>query len=273
MRQCLEGTDLPCKDVVLAQWRKVGDPETRRRRWPKQHLLPIAWAGHIGQAPILFIASNPAGGEITDVEPDDQPRRRKLDPALEHLDPKQHPSLLHPHSGPKWWWEPEAVYDAEKNLFDLWVTPDDRSRVEPGERRRKPTKYWQKVRLHAELLLDKKPVTAGVDYALTEVVHCRSGGERGVGKALETCVDLYLTPVLRLSPARLVVVFGDHAKNVLRSRYELDPARVTAPKELEGVVRRLAFLRHPCATTGNRPQWLTDDELQDARRWLGQSAL
>lgn len=120
---------------------------------------------------------------------------------LQQRDPAMHPSLRYPHSGPKWWWEREALYDLSENLLDLWVGDDDRPRVEPGDPRKKPTKYWQKVRLHAELLLARPVVDAGADYALTELVHCRSGGERGVKEALSTCVDRYLERVLACSPA------------------------------------------------------------------------
>jgi hypothetical protein len=48
----------------------------------------------------------------------------------------------------------------------------------------------------------------GQDYALTEVVHCGSGVERGVDEALETCSSRYLKRVISLSPAKLLVLVG-----------------------------------------------------------------
>src|SRR5262249_50065955 len=145
-----------------------------------------------------------------------------------------------------------------RSAFDLWVTADDRLRVEPGAPRRRPTKYWQKVRKHAQLLLGDGAI-AGRDYALTEVVHCRSADEEGVQAALEPCVERYLSKVLALSPATLIVVFGTVARDVMRERYKPDTARLTAPVEVEGRMRRLAFLAHPCAIDpGHRLQWLPD---------------
>jgi hypothetical protein len=56
-------------------------------------------------------------------------------------------------------------------------------------------------------LLGRAPVP-GQDYALTEVVHCGSGVERGVDEALETCSSRYLKRVISLSPAKLLVLVG-----------------------------------------------------------------
>lgn len=267
MVKCLKGGVHPCSRVVLEQWSETKDHSKRLYRWPLQHLLPEPWTGHIETAPLLFLASNPAGGPVSDLEPDYPPRRRQLAPELKHLDPKRHPSLRYPHSGPKWWWEREALADLWDSFFDLWVDNEDRERVEPEAKPKKPTKYWQKVRLHAQLLYAPQPVHAGIDYALTELVHCRSGDERGVSKALDTCIERYLDRVLKCSPAKLIVIFGDHGRNVMRERYP-DPARVTEPLLVEGVKRRLVYLAHPCATKPRRPQWLTGDELTVAKEWL-----
>lgn len=168
-------------------------------------------------------------------------------------------------------WSPSEIHDYYESLFDIRVDDQDRLRMKPGDEPRKPTPYWQKVRVHAQLLMGCDSVQPGSHYALTDFVHCRSGSERGVSEALDTCVEHYLTSVLAISPATLVVVFGEHGKRVMRQRYP-DPGRVTEPLLVEGRTRRLVYLAHPTATNSRRPKWLSPDELATAQRWLLETA-
>lgn len=70
--------------------------------------------------------------------------------------------------------------------------------------------FWASVRARAEEILGRPPVP-GMDYALTEVVHCGSRQEHKVERALDQCLVRYLEPVLSISSARVVVVLGSHA--------------------------------------------------------------
>jgi hypothetical protein len=268
MVQCLKGHSHFCSTVVLEQWPDANAVEKRLYRWPFQHLVPEPWTGHLQTAPLLFVASNPAGGAVTDADPPFPPVPNELSNDVPLTDKAAHPSLRHPHSGPKFWWEREAIFDYYDSLFDLWVDEDDRLRGKPGASPRW-SPYWHGARELAEKLFGHS-VTPGLHYALTEVVHCRSMDEKGVKKALETCTELYLARLLKLSPARTIVVFGVQANAVMRDRYP-DSGRVTEPVEVEGVTRRLVYLDHP-GYRGKPKRFLNDSELRLVKDWLKENA-
>ncbi|MCF3607522.1 hypothetical protein L2E81_13290 [Planktothrix agardhii 1033] len=52
------------------------------------------------------------------------------------------------------------------------------------------TQFWAAVRKRAIELL-QRDVIPGFDYALTEIVHCKSHHEIGVEQAQEQCVQAY----------------------------------------------------------------------------------
>jgi hypothetical protein len=63
MVKCLSSRDpsSPCASVVLWQWQRLTNlaPDDRIRHWKDWHQLPEPWAGHLDQARILFVSSNP----------------------------------------------------------------------------------------------------------------------------------------------------------------------------------------------------------------------
>jgi hypothetical protein len=65
----------------------------------------------------------------------------------------------------------------------------------------------------------QRKIKAGIDFALTEVVHCKSRKERGVPEALNFCVERYLQRVLTISAASVLIIYGKHAKDAVRRRY------------------------------------------------------
>jgi hypothetical protein len=91
-----------------------------------------------------------------------------------------------------------------------------------------------------------------------------------IGNATSRCVDRYLTRVLDVSPARLVIVYGDLARNAVRAHLEYDDPGVfpSRPIEVGRVERRIAFLTHPRAPLRDRPKVLPPTELEDAQAWL-----
>lgn len=95
-------------------------------------------------------------------------------------------------------------------------------------------------------------VVPGLDYALTEVVHCNSKTEAtgAVWEALKECGPRYLHPVLARSPAKLVVVVGKVAAAEF-ARQGYDPAqRLIGPTPLADRDRLIAFLPHPNSRGG-----------------------
>ena len=102
--------------------------------------------------------------------------------------------------------------------------------------------YWVAMRARArELIPDAVP---GQDYALTEVVHCKSKEEIGVRRAASTCWDLHSEPVLALSPAAVVIVVGQVAREFFLGIGAPIPGEIEERK-LGGRLRLMAYLPHP----------------------------
>jgi len=117
---------------------------------------------------------------------------------------------------------------------------------------------WAEVRSRAYELYDRN-VMPGLDYALTEVVHCKSKGNKGVESALDECADLYLTRVLSCSGSRILVILGEMPKQIVTKKYNL-PAHppVQGPVDVAGRERFVVFLGAP---NSNRLRKFTSDEL------------
>jgi uracil-DNA glycosylase len=153
-----------------------------------EHQLPEPWRGDIVGAPILFVSSNPSIGED----------RNALGAS-----------------------SPDEVWNSYANAFSnprvmlaakYSVTPN-------GTRSARAVQYWAEALGRAEELLDR--VVPGRDYALTEVVHCKSLKNKGVKEALNTCVGRYLDRVLTLSQSCVVIIYGDYAASVFAERYSV----------------------------------------------------
>lgn len=110
-----------------------------------------------------------------------------------------------------------------------------------------PVRFWIEVRQRAIELLERD-VQPGSDYALTEVVHCKSRKEAGVLEALPECASRYLRRVVALSQARVIVVFGKTIRATVKHEFGVpESEQVFGPMLIEGCLRYLAFLPHPNA--------------------------
>ena len=174
---------------------------------------PTPWVGHLSLAPILFIGSNP---NISG---------REFYPTVD--------------------WQEQDLIDFFDAAFD-----GDEAQIKDGIRVRQANgeytgwvRTWAGVRGRARELLQRDP-RPGLDYALTEIVRCRSWDERGVDEARDICADLYLERTIALSPARVVVGLGSHVRGWLRERWDLGSQPVSE-LSLDGSQRLVAFLPHP----------------------------
>ena len=135
----------PCAKVIAFQ--HLIHPESL-----DQHQVPEPWSGNIQQAPILFLSSNPS------------------------IDGKE--------EYPLWSCPDQRIDDFFVNRFGggrkQWIEDGIRSLRRDGSRVR--VHYWIEVRQRARELLERD-VLPGSDYALTEVVHCKSLNEAGVLEA------------------------------------------------------------------------------------------
>lgn len=125
------------------------------------------------------------------------------------------------------------------------------------------TQFWAAVRQRAIELLQRDMIP-GFDYALTEIVHCKSHDEIGVEQAQEQCVPAYLRRVLELAKARVIVVLGVRARQVIQREFEIHPEKLLSESiEIGGHQRLFTFLPHPNARGDcSFAKCLQNDELE-----------
>jgi hypothetical protein len=190
----------------------------------EKHHVPEPWSGHLASAPILFVSSNPS-----------------LNPGEDY---------------PQWRWTKAEIADFFENRFGggrkEWVTDGARSLLADGTRSGS-VPFWAGVRNRAGDLLGR-PALPGVDYALVEVVRCKSTKEQGVSEARETCSDLYLRRTVEASGATVVVTLGEKARPTVESIFGGPPRAGTfGPTTVGGRDRYFASLGHP--TSGEPKRW------------------
>jgi hypothetical protein len=232
--RCLAGEQLQCSVIVGSQ-----------AAVPGGFHVPEPWSGHLTRTPILFVSSNPS-----------------IDPAE-----------VYPTSS----WDDGQRSDFFAGRFDQRAVPwvDDRMRpllaTSPRVHRDKGTRFWFAARARASELLER-PAAAGTDFALTEVVHCKSLAEAGVADAYATCVQTWLRPVLAAAAARVIVLLGGYAKRAFGEVYGVEPGSpMTGPACIEGACRIVLQLPHPNArATKTNCYPLSDIQLAEARRYLRQ---
>ena len=233
-----------CNEIVTHQWPGV-PAEKRRKYWQTVHQLPEPWVGHLETAPLLFLSSNP---NLASRRPPHLPPKKA--PRLEGLGEHtvdQHPSLGRGLSAPKWEWTDSEIVDRFVSAFHVFMSADGtRPLLDsglPGE----PIHYWEAIKRLADHLYGR-PTRPGLDYALTEVVRCKSPHEIGVQAAVETCAARYLRPTLALSPAAVICVSGRVARQAIRREYSYpDDRQVSEPMEIEGRKRLVVFVAAPAS--------------------------
>jgi len=240
MKYCLASGDEshPCHEVVHVQ--KTNSFE--------QFSLPEPWSGELDTAKLLFVSSNPSIGEV----------------------PPTSPAEVYPNGT----WSEDDIADYFNGRFGsrekMYIVNGTKSLWSDGSYGG-AIRFWSSVKARARELFQGH-VEPGVDYALTEVVHCKSKKEIGVNSAKSHCADLYMRDIFRLSGASVVVVLGSQAKNSISS---LVPAgsevsssgRIVGPIEFFGKRRIIIYSPHPNARGIVKifSKLLTDVELDQAR--------
>lgn len=211
----LRGEPTPCREVV--GWHGLSCDGPR--------YVPEPWVGHLAEASILFVSSNPSTGE----------RGQALNPA---------------HRGDSTCTD-EELFLASDHAFDEGPWPGVADAIycrdKDGQRIGRWVSYWAWNRRIARELLQREPAP-GHDYALTEVVHCGSRGEYGVNDALPECARRYLRRVVRASAASVIVLAGSKAKQGFQSEVGIRLIDgFYGPTEVEGRSRCVIALPHPNA--------------------------
>lgn len=182
----------PCHEIVLTQ-----------AMVPSRH-LPEPWYGNLSAARVLFISSNPSIDDNHDQSGENYPRAewsnedvgewfvRRVDQDWDEVPV----SFRHREHGSFRWRCIDGIYRGA------------------GKNRKSPQPTWNKTHARAIELLgpDADP---SENYALTEVVHCKSQREMGVSAAVSFCSSKWLNPVINTAEnLRVLVVCGSKARDL-----------------------------------------------------------
>jgi len=209
----------------------------------KDFQLPEPWNGDLENCKILFISSNP--------------------------------SFNSEEYYPLGDWDKSKVSDFFINRFNknedknIWVKDELRPQLKDGDYSKKKNwvRFWAAVRSIARVILDTRSTNAGKDYALTEIVHCKSKDEEGVQEAMKTCADKYLDRIIKITKAKIIICLGEKASNVVKNRYRIE----TTEKFFENSTmdKVFLFLPHPNAHVERKlNKILTQDELEKVKNKL-----
>jgi hypothetical protein len=210
--RCLNGASHHCSAIVASQHAETAET----------FQVPEPWSGHIAIAPILFISSNP--------------------------------SIDYQEAYPVASWQDAERAEFFESRFDRksepWVDSRMRPRLLPMNPpiwRMKGTRFWRAARARAGEML-RRPAIPGRDFAMTEVVQCKSVDEIGVVAAQDECARRWLRPVIQASGCRVVALFGSHARAAFRDLYGvIEGTPLSGPLRLEGRDRLVLQLPHPTA--------------------------
>jgi hypothetical protein len=120
-----------------------------------------------------------------------------------------------------------------------------RVKLRTGGVRKDYVRFWASIRSRAAELLgiERTRIRAGLDFAITELVHCKSRDEVGVPDSLPTCVSTHWDNVQEVMQARVFVALGAWAARQLGVRV----GEVRQLVHPDGGIRWLLALPHPNA--------------------------
>ena len=203
--------------------------------------VPEPWTGNLGHSKLLIIASNPSIDE-SEAYPTDE-------------------------------WEDAWIIDFFNNRFDedygwtqkgLHVLQKDRINFA-----KRVVRYWAEVRKQSDRIYghETKP---GIDYTLTEIVHCKSRSRIGVRDAASKCAEQWLERIIRSSPAKVLLVLGEDAGEMLGEFLGLDESYISHRYlDYAGAHRWILFVPAPGSSKPRKIDGiLSEDELLELREWI-----
>ena len=213
--------------------------------------LPEPWNGNIQNAPILFISSNPSISSK-----DNQGNYLEQFPINN--------------------WPNHQIIDFFTNRFGggekEWVKDGRYSLQTNGTHSSKGTSYWINMRNRSAELLDRDPekVIMGIDFASTELVHCKSRSEIGYNDALTYCTEQYFSAILDISTAKVVICVGASTGKYVRDYFGFPDSKICV-EDLEGKKRYFVFLPRNISSIGKISNNLDEVEVAQIKRVLNRS--
>lgn len=206
--------------------------------------VPEPWNGDIQGARLLYLSSNPSISEIEEY--------------------------------PQWNWQDGQINDFFHNRFGggvkSWVSEGKYALAKDGSYL-PATAYWSEIANRSSELFGRQ-VVPGIDYALTEIVHCKSRNMIGVESAINECGARWLLRVLQVSGASVIASIGKKVGDLLRQSLGVsENDLVVGPQEIAGKPRLVLFLAAPAS---NKPRViskvLTPDQVELVRSYLGEGS-
>ena len=155
------------------------------------------------------------------------------------------PSISETELYPRWSWPEDKIRDYFEERFGKWIR-DGLYTLQQNGSYSKPVPFWREVRARAAELYERENVKPGLDYALTEIVHCKSRNNEGVASAVDECANLYLDRVLSSSAAKVIVTLGAIAARIMAEKYLIaSGSPVHGPINVGGRDRFVVFLAQP----------------------------
>ena len=196
VQNALSNSSHPCSKVVKVQNEMVAGDESMRQR-------PEPWIGDIQNSRVLFLSSNPGISDSSDLDSRESFPTYK-DSAAESADfftrrfDQTHIPILATFNHPS---EPNFLVRCNDGKYRSGMKNE-----------RRPQATWQGIHDLATSILGTE-CDPNFDYALTEIVHCKSKMAEGVEEASSMCVDVWLTKIFAVATAPVIVVIGSKARD------------------------------------------------------------
>ena len=201
---------------------------------PDRH-IPEGWFGNLPGARVLFVSSNPSIDPAESHESENFPRSHWTDDAIAEWVTRRIDQS---------WDEVPVTFQRAGHKDFLWRCVDGKYRGFGSAN--SPQQTWNKTHKRAIEILgpDADP---SQNYALTEVVHCKSTNEHGVADAVPVCASKWLTSIVETAEqARVILICGSKALNLwARSAFDLSPEygrRRKSTDEHLGIAKRDLFV-------------------------------
>jgi uracil-DNA glycosylase len=111
--------------------------------------------------------------------------------------------------------------------------------------------HWSSIRKTVAKIYGRSVdnVIPGADYAMTEIVHCKTKETFCKNKPHSECADRYLDKLVGVSGAKVILVVGAAAEKIVRRRYHIanDKQKVKKDVEINGRKFDFIFIANPCS--------------------------
>jgi hypothetical protein len=194
VQAALENKEHSCHKVVHEQTKIISLEKFRQR--------PEPWMGGVESAKLLFVSSNPSINEdpfpLGEVFPTNEwSEQESADFFVDRCNPDKDPVSV------------SFSKNGEPNFLTLCHDGEYRSGVSNPKR---PQPTWKNTHDRAKELIGET-AHPHFDYAITEIVHCKSKDARGVEEASRFCTDKWMESIFNISPATVVILLGSKVRD------------------------------------------------------------